>query len=180
MCYWVHFIHQIHLCFVCLFSGSIHFEEYVAFLWRSIASHFITNASTQVNSGVLSKRKSSSSVFHSCLNITVIIQNEVIFTHKNANNDNACVWLAIYFKSSNLIYPFWQEAKGNLDGLLYLSAMNDINKLLQNCFCSLKRPKKFQAEDRLFSLSSVTSPAVCILQQIGFQYLPAINLFFLL
>lgn len=33
---------------------------------------------------------------------------------------------------------------------------------LKPCSCSLKRSRKFQPEDRLFSLSSVTSPAVCI------------------
>ena len=36
-------------------------------------------------------------------------------------------------------------------------------KLLENSGCSLKRSRKFQPEDRLFSLSSVTSPAVCSL-----------------
>lgn len=65
----------------------------------------------------------------------------------------------MYFKSNQ---PIMARGQDTLDGLSYLSPMNDINKLLQNCFCSLKRPKKFQAEDRLFSLSSVTSPAVCI------------------
>lgn len=42
----------------------------------------------------------------------------------------------------------------------------------------LKRSRKFQPEDRLFSLSSVTSPAVCILDlsiAVYFQYFPCLS-----
>lgn len=34
-------------------------------------------------------------------------------------------------------------------------------KYVSNYSCSLKRSRKFQPEDRVFSLSSVTSPTVC-------------------
>ncbi|KAG6474221.1 hypothetical protein ZIOFF_068145 [Zingiber officinale] len=51
--------------------------------------------------------------------------------------------------------------QGSGSGLTYLRHTLDSDKnTICNCISSLKRSRKFQPEDRLFSLSSITSPAV--------------------
>lgn len=77
-------------------------------------------------------------------------------------------WLIVrhtYLDVCRFVYIYMNkitERLCRLGGLLFHVISMTCN-LLKTCGCSLKRSRKFQPEDRLFSLSSVTSPAVCIL-----------------